>query len=257
VEWLDGLEANVRLASLYYPEWIVRVYVLNLSEEQVDQVIAIDDKSLEVVVCPEGSALTFPVNTAKPRFMQYRSAYSRFLAIDDPKVEYAVFRDLDSRPSIRELLAVNEWISSDMDVHAMHDHTAHNPLLMGGMWGAKRGVVSVTSAIMRALHAYPNVSIAGQRGGDDQRFLAKYIWPAVKDSTLNHEINPKRCQQRGAKVCRKFPMTEGHVNSTHVGQKFGGTETRPSPGKSSHYQCSVECNPSQEDWYTGLSTSNL
>jgi hypothetical protein len=254
--WLDGLEANVRLASLYYPEWIVRVYVLNLSEEQIEQVIAIDDKSLEVVVCPEGSALTFPVNTPKPKFTQYRSANSRYLAVDDPKVEYAMFRDLDSRPSIRELLAVNEWISSGMAVHAMHDHKAHNPPLMGGMWGAKRGAMNMTSAIMRALHAYPNVSINGI-GGDDQGFLAEFIWPAVKDSAINHEIDPDRCRQHGAKVCRKFPMAEGHVNSAFVGQRIKGTQRRPNPGSGSHYQCSVACRPSQEDWYTDLSTSNL
>jgi hypothetical protein len=229
--WLDGIEDNVHLASRYYPEWIVRVYVLNLSEEQVEKIIAIDDKSLEVVVCPEGSALTFPVNTTKPKFRQYRSANGRYLAVDDPKVEYAMFRDLDSRPSIRELLAVNEWISSGMDVHAMHDHKGHNPPLMGGMWGAKRGAVNMTSAIMRALQAHPNVSIAGQHGGDDQGFLAEYIWPAVKDSAIDHEINPQRCRRRGAKVCRTFPMTDGSDSSMFIGQKFMGIRRK---GNSSH-----------------------
>jgi hypothetical protein len=255
--WLDGIEANVRLASLYYPEWIVRVYVLNLSEKQVKKVIAINDKSLEVVVCPEGSALTLPVHGSMSKYRQYRSASARYLAMDDPKVEYAIFRDLDSRPSIRELFAVNEWISSGMEVHTMHDHRQHHVPLMGGMWGAKRGAVNMTSELRRAFLVHPNVSIASQHGGDDQGFLADYIWPAVKDSAIDHEIDSQRCRGRGSKVCRKFPMRgDGRDSSMFIGQKFTG-QFKARRGSSSHFDCSVACTPSGRDWFTDLSTSNL
>jgi hypothetical protein len=54
-EYLDGLEANIRLSSLYFPDWIVRVYVVNLSEEQIEHIIMMDDKRLEVVICHENS----------------------------------------------------------------------------------------------------------------------------------------------------------------------------------------------------------
>jgi hypothetical protein len=250
--YLEGLVANVRLASLYYPDWVVRVYVVNLTDEQIRRVIAIDNKTLEVVNCPESSPLSLPVKGGK---RQFRSAYSRFLAIDDPTVEYVIVRDLDTRPSIRELFAVNEWISSGLGFHAMHDHRRHAMPILAGLWGAKRGAINMTSAMMRALQEYPNDAIEGY-GGDDQAFLAKYVWPVVKDFTINHDVKPGRCQQHGFKVCRKFLMSNHDEKLSRVGLRFK-PKGEYIGNKNGHFTCSVDCKPSQEEWYTDPSTSNF
>ena len=47
------------------------------------------------------------------------------------------FRDLDSRPSERELEAVSEFHSSRKTVHVMRDHREHRAPMLAGMWGAK------------------------------------------------------------------------------------------------------------------------
>ena len=53
------------------------------------------------------------------------------------KVEVALFRDLDSRPSRREMEAVEEWMLSKHVVHVMRDHPGHDMPILAGMWGVK------------------------------------------------------------------------------------------------------------------------
>ena len=49
----------------------------------------------------------------------------------------ALFRDLDSRPSRREMEAVEEWMLSKHVVHVMRDHPGHDMPILAGMWGVK------------------------------------------------------------------------------------------------------------------------
>jgi hypothetical protein len=248
-EYLDGLEANIRLSSLYFPDWIVRVYVVNLSEEQIEHIIMMDDKRLEVVICHENSPLLNSNSLS-------RSMFGRFLVVDDPTVEYAMIRDLDSRPSIRELLAVNEWISSGLSFHGMRDHLYHTVPIMGGMWGAKHGAIDMTSTIERAFKDYPNTSVPGCCA-DDQNFLATYVWPIVKHNAIDHDIDAGRCKSHGAKVCRRFPITNRDDKFIFVGLPFKDPEGTYAGSKNTHYECSVDCKPSTDEWYTDASTSNL
>lgn len=248
-EYLEGLEANLRLSSLYFPDWIVRVYVLNLSEEQIESVIMMNDKCLEVVRCHDSSPLLNSKSSA-------RSMFSRFLVLDDPTVEYAMIRDLDSRPSIRELLAVNEWISSGMSFHGMRDHAYHSVPIMGGMWGAKHGAIDMTSTIERAFKDFPNSGVPGCCA-DDQNFLAMYVWPIVKGNAIDHDMDHGRCRMYGAKVCRKFPMTNRDDAHIFVGLPFKDPQGTYVGGKNAHYECSVDCKPSHDEWYTDPSASNI
>jgi hypothetical protein len=78
----------------------------------------------------------------------------RFFAVDLPNSEYCVFRDTDSRITMRERLAVDEWVNSNKTLHVMRDHPAHyipfgNDRLgiLGGMWGIKSDKVHLTDMI--------------------------------------------------------------------------------------------------------------
>ena len=51
----------------------------------------------------------------------------------------ALFRDLDSRPSHREMEAVSEWLLSKHVLHVMRDHPGHDMPILAGMWGMKLG----------------------------------------------------------------------------------------------------------------------
>ena len=47
-------------------------------------------------------------------------------------------RDLDSRLSLREFSAVNEWLlHSAKPFHIMRDHFYHSQPIVGGMWGVR------------------------------------------------------------------------------------------------------------------------
>ena len=54
------------------------------------------------------------------------------------KVDVAVFRDLDSVVSEREIAAVGQWLNSKHAFHIMRDHPNHGAVpMMAGMWGVK------------------------------------------------------------------------------------------------------------------------
>lgn len=55
----------------------------------------------------------------------------RFLALADQNVEEFHSRDLDSRPSHREMAAVKEFESLDLMFHIMRDHKFHRVPILG------------------------------------------------------------------------------------------------------------------------------
>ena len=158
--FLNGVVQNAKDAKLYYPDWVVRVYVIGLDIKT--EGILLRQPNVELVRCE----LTLPLNSSSSRKM-----LTRFLVYDDPKVSVAVVRDADSRLSPRELFAVNAWISSDFRFHVMRDHASHDVAVLGGMFGMKRGALrdaSMSQLITRALIENPT-HIRGVRG-EDQAF---------------------------------------------------------------------------------------
>ena len=65
-----------------------------------------------------------------------------------------IFRDTDSRMSLREGHAVHEWMNSDKLVHVMRDHRWHTFPVMAGMWGLKKG--SLLNGIAAKVEGYIN-----------------------------------------------------------------------------------------------------
>jgi hypothetical protein len=71
----------------------------------------------------------------------------RFLPLGDPLVDIFVVRDLDSRLTQRERVAVEEWENSNYTVHAMRDNSNHGTSLLGGMWGATYYILLLRTVI--------------------------------------------------------------------------------------------------------------
>jgi len=228
--FLNGVVQNAKDAALYYPDWIVRVYVIGLdikAERTLQQ-----QENLELVRCTS----SLPLNSSSSRKM-----LTRFLVYDDPKVRLAIVRDADSRLSPRELFAVNEWISSGLEFHTMRDHVAHDVAILGGMFGMKRGALrdaSMSELITKALIDSP-ARITGARG-EDQAFLKKYVWPKVKNSCFAHDVNAERCSKFESKTCRNFPMgSRDESTKFYVGASFKGDSLSVSSTQS--YACAVRC----------------
>jgi len=109
----------------------------------------------------------------------------RFNPITEPNVEYFISRDCDSRISLRDETAVNEWIESGMSFHILREHPiGHGWPINAGMWGAKGGSIPTFKEMMVDYLAKNN------RTGDksiDQCFLRDVIHPIAKTSLLLHD----------------------------------------------------------------------
>ena len=227
--FLDGAIQNAKDALLYYPEWVVRVYVMGL-DDSVESMLT-NISNVEIVRCYDDE--TWGASAS-------RKMMSRFLAVDDPTVKVSIYRDTDSRLNLRELLAVNEWISSDFHFHSMRDHPEHSVPMLGGMFGIKRGALNFKMAklIQKALLENPT-GISGARG-EDQSFLQKYLWPLAQHDCYTHDIDMNRCQRFNSAVCRSFPMgSRNEEENFFVGAAFKQDWNRV--GSSLSYSCDVQC----------------
>lgn len=198
-KWLkDGISIQAEMAKSYYPDWVVRLHTVGLSSTMEEQLLRQYD-NIEIVRC-------------KPMRSNAQMMLHRLLAADDPSVRITLVRDIDSRFSLRELMAVNEWVGeiADYDFHVMRDHSHHRWPVMGGTLGMKRDMfnrhnTTMLTQIEQALTEHPD-KIEGY-AGEDQAFLALYVWPLVKDRALAHDMRPrKKCEELGSKTCRDFSV---------------------------------------------------
>jgi len=163
-----GAIENVKLAKIYYPEWICRFYlddtvpsdVINqLKEEGADVLYEKDYKSsVNVKMC------------------------RRFLPLLDTNVDVWISRDTDSRLTRRESIAVKEWIDSDKTCHIMRDAYNHANYILGGMFGIK-------NTLFREKYD-KNINIFLSNCdcyGTDQEILAHNLWHIIKDDHMYHD----------------------------------------------------------------------
>ena len=148
-DYLVGAEKNAELASSVYPGWETWFYV----ERGTD--VDLEGKA--------GKVIYYESEPGSDGMFQ------RFRPMQDPSVDVFISRDSDSRLSDREYQAVQEWLSSDKQFHAMRDHQAHAIPVLGGMWGAKRNGLINLSFIYDGLCGYKSSNYF-----DDQKGLANY-----------------------------------------------------------------------------------
>jgi len=117
-----GAIKNADLALDLYPNWICYFYCNSCVPTDIINELK-NRPNTKVIEIPEIG------NTA--------CTLHRFLVTDDEHVEYMISRDLDSRLSMREKIAVDEWINDGSDFHLMRDHPYHGSFVMGGMHGIK------------------------------------------------------------------------------------------------------------------------
>jgi hypothetical protein len=166
-----GAIRNAELWKTIYPEWDMVVYYDNsVPKETIDSLV-----SLNVMTIDMTNSGTY-------------GTFWRFFAISLPNCELAIFRDADSRISIREKMAVDEWIESKKSLHVMRDHPAHgipygnNSLgILGGMWGIKNGIIPLMD-MMKNFFSSGKV----MEYGADQRFL-KSVYSILENDRCTHD----------------------------------------------------------------------
>lgn len=196
--WIGALK-NIEQAKNYFPGWICRFYIDKDCKQELINTIKGDN--VEVVLVDSKDS--------------FHGMFWRFWASEDENVDIFLSRDCDSRFSIREINAINEWLRSDKDFHIMRDHPYHTVPILGGMWGCRNG-------IMRKINLSSLIENWGkyERKGIDQDFLGEIVYPLVKNNTLEHsEFNLNFGTQT-----KKFPTER--INYEFVGDVYDENDLR-------------------------------
>ncbi len=294
---LHGMERNIMDAQRFYPDWIVRIHAFDLPQ-------MIQDKWLNASVFHNVELVECYSNTLLAK-SSARKMMARLLAYDDPNVLYTSIRDADSRLSLREVMAVNEFIAASMATdnvmkrpprdgidsndnqvdrsweehateqpqtdsnhhhqhdkdaiyfHVMRDHAAHTVPIMGCSLGMKRGlfqasvqletgISSMSQLLNKALQEHPDN--LGGCCGEDQEFLASYLWPHVRKVALDHDMMPHRCRGFGSKLCREFPLGPRDQSIDYfVGSPFKEQDAQKQwHTKYQRHTCTLQCNLTNE-----------
>jgi len=166
LRYTDGAIANAELMLKIYPEWTMYIYFDNsVPLNTMQQLTQYRSVSL---VNMTGSSINSKMSW-------------RFLVAADTDVERYVVRDIDSRLSLREKAAVDEWIESEKKFHVMRDHPSHSHYNMsGGMWGGTRDALpNINSLLIQ--RPMNNVYI------EDMNFLDSVVWNIARQSVLQHD----------------------------------------------------------------------
>lgn len=162
-----GAIKNIELAKTIFPDWICRFYVgKSVPHEIIDKLKQHSNVEL-VFMAVDGN------NTGM---------FWRFLPIDEDDVSVMLSRDTDSRLSLREKAAVDEWLYSDKAFHIMRDHPWHAIEILGGMWGIKK---TANIKFKPLIDSYRNKDT--DQKGIDQNFLREIIYPMVKNVCMVHD----------------------------------------------------------------------
>jgi len=187
---------NAETAKEFYPDWVCRFHV----GRDVPHLIKEKLSSYENVEIIER---TDPCD--------WTGMFWRFEDASDPNIDVMISRDTDSRLDMREKFAVNEWITSDKGFHIMRDHPYHATEILGGMWGAKKGVIPNMKEMIQEY-------VKGDFWQVDQNFLKEKIYPSIKNNACVHD-----------EYFEKKPFPVPRDRGFFVGQAFNADNTLCNP----------------------------
>jgi len=196
-KYLTGAVKNAELATTIFPGWRCKYYVGKPCPDWAIKEL----ESFEHVIVQE---------------MQWPGTWGttmwRFIPAEEDQVDAMISRDVDSRLSLREQVAVNEWLESGRQFHIMRDHPFHNCWpIMAGMWGIRPGPLQGLKSVIDRL-------IQCNSYGVDQWLLANWVYPRIKHSLLVHDQCPGINVWDRAESVRRFPLPRD--NNEFVGQVF-------------------------------------
>ena len=187
-KYLLGAIKNAEIANEVYPQWQTIFYVDdNFSEDNINK---LECYGAKVVV--------------KGASKNLNGVFWRFEATGLEDAEVVIFRDADSRLTTREAAAVNEWLCSKFDLHAMRDHPFHSSWILAGMWGAR-------GDLMREISKTVPSSLPGNsKWGIDQSWLVENIYSPHQQDIFIHDSFFKRE--------KSFPFPCARVDGEYVGE---------------------------------------
>lgn len=174
-----GMVRNAEIAAQLFPDWCIRLhYVLGEQPPAVNQI-------WNSPAFPGMPNVELMPRRNREDKGDWRGMFWRFEDAFDPEVEVMISRDCDSRLSLREKAAIDDWLESDKSFHCMRDHIWHNRPVLGGMWGAKRGFLPNFEQLLANAKKE-------DRWQTDQDFLNDIIWPLVEENAMQHDSYYRR-----------------------------------------------------------------
>ena len=159
-----GAIRNAELGPTIYPGWICRFYI-DFASVPKDIILVLRSLNCEIVAMSPGD---------------FRSTLWRFVPASDPDVEIMLSRDTDSRLTLREKIAVDEWLASGKNFHIIRDHPEHMYTILAGMWGCHCNILRDMVSLIG------NWKLENRRQ-IDQEFLANVIYPRIRDDCFVHD----------------------------------------------------------------------
>lgn len=161
-KYLHGALQNAKDALTVYPGWVCRFYVASSVPTPIVDRLA-NMSSVQIV--------------SVPKWGDWCGFFWRYAPASEKDVEVMISRDVDCRLGHREKAAVDEWMASDKGFHIMRDHPWHQFPVLGGMWGAKRGVLPQMNQL---IEDFPMENIYEI----DYKFFQEAVLPNLKQSQV-------------------------------------------------------------------------
>lgn len=204
-KYVLGMKRNVELIPIIYGEdWIIRIYLNDtVGQDNID--FFQNQNNVEVV------------NMTNKRIP---GMFWRFIPFVDETVSVFCVRDADSRPSIREKAAVDEWLRENTSLHLMRDHPHHNYVVMGGMFDFNK-----INGTFNFIQEYSNFVYDGYefKKMDDMIFLQK-LYNKFYISSTDHDSYPRAAyDNNGTKfltVGKPYPTSRTSKEDGFIGEIF-------------------------------------
>lgn len=188
-----GAIKNAELALQIYPDWKCKFFIGNNVPKEI----------LEKLYSYPNTIFEF-----KTDIPDWTSMFWRFETSYDTSVDVSIFRDTDSRLSIRERNAVDEWLNSQKTFHIMRDHPHHGYPILGGMWGFKHNQKYQLKELLNSFDKQ-------NKYGTDYEFFIKKLYPLIGDDKVVHDP-----------FFDKIPFPSQRQNFEFVGDVFDENDMR-------------------------------
>lgn len=163
-KYINGAIRNSELRHKFFPNWTPIYYIGNSISSEVERNLRSNGALIRRISFIENQSATL----------------WRFLAVLESDANFVIFRDCDSRLSIRDNAAVSEWVKSGKDIHVIRDHPNHTARILSGLWGCFAPNVkdSLTGDLNFTSKSYYGI---------DQDYLENHIYKLFKSSILVHD----------------------------------------------------------------------